>query len=437
MPPMHYLQELETMRQLVNPAISPGLERIEALLAELNNPQLRLKTIHIAGTNGKGSICAMLDAMLIKGGYRTGRFTSPHMHDFRQRCLINGQVLNDQSTTALLKTVNAALRRLKAKNAPNPTEFEASTAMAFLAMAEADIDFAIIEVGLGGRFDATNMLNPGPVIITNIGWDHMDYLGDSLAKIAWEKAGIIKDKAMVFTAATGEPLKVIADIAQAKDADLQILGQDIFGQVKAYNQDSQSIDINTKQKLYTDLQLPLLGEHQVENAALAVAMAEYLGLNERDIRLGLMASSHPGRLEILCRKPLIIVDGAHNQEGMAALNLALEQYWPQQKKLFLLGILADKPRKQALDSLFGQIDGAIITCPPIMHRSDNWAEVATILQQKGLAIDADSIIENYQSACEFALQKVAEYDMLIVSGSLYLVAEIRGYLKQKWGEELY
>ncbi len=434
---MQYLQELEKMRQLANPAISPGLERIEALLAELNNPQQHIKGIHIGGTNGKGSICAMLDAMLMQGGYTTGRFTSPHMHDFRQRCLINGQVLSAEKTAKLLNTVNAALKRLKAKNAPNPTEFEASTALAFLAMAEAAVDFAIIEVGLGGRFDATNVLNPGPAIITNIGWDHMDYLGDSLAKIAWEKAGIIKDNAQVFTGASDESLAVISDIAHAKGADLQILGQDVFGQVKAYNQDSQLIDIQTKQKSYTDLQLPLLGEHQVANAALAIAMAEYLGLNEQDIRLGLMASSHPGRLEILCKQPLIIVDGAHNQEGMAALNLALEQYWPQHKKLFLLGILADKPRKQALDSLFGQIDGAIITCPPIMHRSDNWAEVATILQQKGLDIDAESIIENYQDACEFALQKVAEYDMLIISGSLYLVAEIRGYLKQKWGEDLY
>lgn len=425
---MNYFPSLSKMRQLCSPTITPGLERIEALLAELGNPQRNLRAIHVTGTNGKGSVCAMLDAMLLAEGFHTGRFTSPHLHDYRERCLIDGQMLSEAQTADFLGRVIEAIRSLLARGGPRPTEFEASTAMSLLALAEAEVEWAVLEVGLGGRFDATNVLNAPLAVITNIGRDHMEYLGESIAEIAFEKAGIIKPGAAVFTGATGHAFEIIAREAAAQKAELAVIGRDIHCQAQSHDTHGQTIDIQTPRAIYPGLRLSLLGAHQALNAALAVSAAEAAGAGSAAIRQGLLTAVHPARLEIISKKPLIVLDGAHNVPGMATLARALADYWPGKRCLALIGMLADKEREEALSLLIPALSGAVISRPPVIPRSEGWQNLAAMCSEGGLTVPAENIIENIPAACARALELLPEYDMLLVCGSLYLVAEAREYL---------
>ena len=425
---MDYSKALAEMKTLTSPAIHPGLERIEALLTELGQPQRGLRAIHIAGTNGKGSVCAMLDAMLLAAGCSTGRFTSPHLHDYRERCLINGQMLSEGQSAALLMRVNVALQALGKRGEQLPTEFEASTALALLAMAEAKVNWAVLEAGLGGRFDATNVIDAPIAVITNIGRDHMEYLGDSIYEIAGEKAGVIKQGATVFSGAVGEALQVIEHEVTAQGAILCRLGQELQYKLLSHDSNGQYVDIRTPRKLYQNLYLPLLGAHQGANAALAIAVADTAGLDETAIRTGLTAVRHEARLEIINEQPLIVLDGAHNVAAMEVLACALRDYWPRKRCLALIGMLADKERRQALAQLAPYLAGAIICKPPLLSRSGDWAKMADFCLEAGLPVEPQNIIEDIPAACEQALALLPNYDMLLVCGSLYLVAEARAYM---------
>ena len=428
---MDYQTSLLKMRELCSPTITPGLERIEALLAELRHPELGLRAIHVGGTNGKGSVCAMLDAMLLAQGFHTGRFISPHLHDYRERCLLDGQMLSEQQTAALLMRVSVAIEVLLKRGGPRPTEFEASTALSLLAMAEAQVEWIVLEVGLGGRFDATNVVTAPYAVITNIGRDHMEYLGESITGIAAEKAGIIKEGARVFTAAQGEALQVIEDAAAAQNANLCRLEQELHYKMLEHDESGQNIDILTPGGVYKNLRLSLLGAHQAANAALAVAAAEAAGVEEKAILQGLSQAVNPARLEIICTHPLIVLDGAHNVPGMVALAQAKKDYWPQQRCLALLGMLADKEREQALAQLTPYLAGAIICRPPLLPRSEGWAKAADFCAALGFNVEPQNIIEDIPTACEQALVQLPDYDMLLVCGSLYLVAAVREYLLKK------
>ena len=428
---MDYPTSLSKMRKLCSPAIKPGLERIEALLNELEHPEHGLRVIQVAGTNGKGSVCAMLDAILLAEGFHTGRFISPHLHDYRERCLIDGQMLSEQQTAALLKRVSAAILALLKRGGPCPTEFEASTALSLLALAAAKVEWAVLEVGLGGRFDATNVVNAPLIVITNIGRDHMEYLGESIEGIAWEKAGVIKQGARVFTAACGEALQVIEGESAANGANLYRLEQELRYRALEHDENGQYMDIITPGHTYNGLRLSLLGAHQAANATLAVAAAEAAGAGTPAIRQGLQRAVNPARLEIISANPLIVLDGAHNAPGMAALARAKEDYWPHKRCLALLGMLADKERKQALEQLTPYLAGAVISRPPLLPRSDDWAMAADFCAYLGLSVPPENVIEDIPIACERALALLPAYDMLLVCGSLYLVAEARKYLLEK------
>jgi dihydrofolate synthase/folylpolyglutamate synthase len=428
---MDYSTSLFSLRKLCSTAIEPGLERIDALLSELGRPERGLRAIHVAGTNGKGSVCAMLDAMLLAEGYSTGRFISPHLHDYRERCLLNGQMLSERQTADLLRRVIAAMEALLKRGGPRPTEFEASTALSLLAFAEAQVEWAVVEVGLGGRFDATNVINASLAVITNIGRDHMEYLGESIAAIAAEKAGIIKPGARLFTAAEGEALEVIEREAALQGADLCRLGQELRYRTLSYDDSGQYIDISTPQRVYENLRLTLLGAHQGANAALAVAAAAAAGLGETAIRQGIWAARHAARLEVISAQPLIVLDGAHNAPGMAALARAVRDYWPRKRCLALLGMLADKEREQALAQLVPCLFGAIVSRPPLLSRSGDWAKAADLCAGLGLPVPPQNIIEDIPAACERALELLPGYDMLLVCGSLYLAAAARSYFKER------
>ncbi|NLF80351.1 MAG: bifunctional folylpolyglutamate synthase/dihydrofolate synthase [Clostridia bacterium] len=426
---MDYEQALAQLHSLSRKGVHPGLERIRELSRRLGRPEQRAgRLIHIAGTNGKGSVAAMLDAMLRQSGAKTGLFTSPHLHCHSERYRINGEPISRERFAALFTRVAAASAAMIEEGWEAPTEFETVTALALLWFAEEHVDQAVIEVGLGGRTDSTNIIDAPFAVITNVGMDHMDFLGATLPQIAAYKAGVIKRGARVVTAAQGEAFAVIEAEARRQQADLLLLGRDFTLGAARLDVHGGCLDIQTARRLYRSLQIPLAGRHQLVNAALAVQMAELLDLPETAIREGLAAARWPARLELIAGRPLILLDGAHNVAGMQALTAALDELWPGQKIVCLLGMLADKEREQALRLLLPRIRAAVVTPPPYLSRRGDWQMLAELIRNCGKAAEA---VEDNRQALRRALALAADADLLLVCGSLYLVGAVRDALREE------
>lgn len=425
---MDYPQALAGLHGLQVFGMRPGLERIGELLRRLGCPEREIgRYIHIAGTNGKGSTAAMLDAMLRAAGLRCGLFTSPHIHDHRERYRVDGELIKEAEFAALFARVAAAIRGMELAGRESPTEFEAATAIALLHFAESGVQTAVMETGLGGRQDSTNIIAADIAVLTDIGYDHMQVLGPALAGIAAEKAGIVKPGSSVFSAAQApEAMAEIEAACERQGARLQVLGREIRLDEPILSLAGSSFSLHTTRRDYDCLFLPLLGRHQAQNAALAVAAAEQAGLAPAAIRQGLRQTVWPGRLELISREPAILLDGAHNQPGMAALAQALKDYWPGKRVLLLLGMLADKQREQAMAEILPLTQGLILT-PPANSRSGDWQQMAAYA--RGYRRDALCVEDNLQAA-ETALRLLRGqgYDLLAVAGSLYLLADIRNYL---------
>lgn len=426
---MKYDESLAKLHQLEIKGISPGLERIVELARRLDNPHKRLAScIHIAGTNGKGSVAAMLDSMLRAAGYRTGLFTSPHLHDHIERYRIADEPISRTRFAELFGRVYAQITAMVDEGWESPTEFETVTALALLWFAEEKVDYAVIEVGLGGLNDSTNIVKAELVIITNVGLDHMDFLGSTVKAIAANKAGIIKPGSRVVTAAQGQALEIIAATAAQKKASLYRLTTDFTYTEIALTTKGGRLNVFTRECCYKDLVLPLLGHHQLVNAAVAVQAGELLGLDQNAVRTGIAKVHWPARLEIVGCRPLILLDGAHNFEGMAALRAALDTLWPNKDIVCVIGMLADKEREKSLALLLPRIRQAVVTRPPFLARAGDWP----MLEKFCLAAGKPAVaIEDNRQAMRYALDTVKDDGMVLVCGSLYLVAEMRKYLTEE------
>ncbi len=301
---MNYKQSITFLESYWKFGIKLGLHRINYLLDRLDNPQNKFKCVHIAGTNGKGSVCAMLSSILKLAGYKTAMFTSPHLIEYTERFKVNGLDISKQKLAGYISRISRIIGSKKYKG-EQPTEFEILTAIAFLYFAEMKVDIAVIEVGLGGRYDSTNVITPILSLITNVDYDHVNILGNSLKKIAYEKAGIIKTKVPVITTETKQiPLRVVKRVAKAIKTDVSVLGDD-YSSLKGCS-------------------LSLIGEHQKTNALLAVAAAKKLvtigyDISVDDIKKGLKAAKWQGRFHVIRKTPTIIIDGAHNESGINKL----------------------------------------------------------------------------------------------------------------------
>ena len=351
-------EALDYLANLAKFGFNFGLGRIQELLKRLNNPHLALKVIHIGGTNGKGSTSAMLSAILQEGGYRVGAFTSPHLKSYTERYRINGAEISGEQVAVLLDELRPHLEAMVAEGFEHPTEFEVGTALAFLYFNREKVDFLVVEVGMGGAIDSTNVVKPLLSIITNVSMDHMDYLGHTIEEITLVKAGIIKPGAPVVTAARGEALGVIESVCLDKKSPLYVVGRDLSWQPAAWNLSGQEFSLRGRRKYYEKLFIPLLGRHQLVNAATAVAAAEVLmdlgvSLNGDVVRLGLARTRWPGRMEIVSQKPLVIIDGAHNYDGARCLRQALEEYFPGRSSIMVIGMLGDKERALVAAELAG------------------------------------------------------------------------------------
>jgi dihydrofolate synthase / folylpolyglutamate synthase len=402
--------------------IKPGLEVITALLEPLGNPQSEFKSIHIAGTNGKGSVCAMIESVLRASGIKTGLYTSPHLIRFNERFRVNGQEISNADLETLIETVMAADEKTGLRSA---TFFELSTAIAFEHFKRSGVEYAVIETGMGGRWDATNVIRPILSVITRIALDHADYLGENLEKIAWEKAGIIKEGAPVICG----PMPVEAEAVVYKEAagkKVPILGSDeaVFFQTLESRRTDQLVDIEAAGSDYRSIRLPLAGSRQLENCGIAVAALEDLSDME-GIRLqmkkGLESVQWPGRFQMLSMKPPILFDGAHNPDAAGALFQTLEEIFPGFGKTFVFGFMRDKDVSGILSALKPGMDKAFaVTLPG--GRAMSAEEIAALGKTLGMEIDPVCDFKPAQSWVESGRKR-----LLCFTGSLYLAEELRKY----------
>jgi len=405
-----------------------GLERITSLMERLGNPQSELKVIHVAGTNGKGSVCKYVSSILQKAGYTVGVYLSPHVERFSERIVVNSQEISEGELAMLVAQVRPLVEEMK-QNDNTPTFFEIVTALAFLYFKNRTVDYAVVEVGLGGRFDATNMVTPLVSVITNISLEHTDILGKDIASIAFEKAGIIKDQVPVVTATTQNARETIEHVARERNAPIVCVDRTMWKRM-SFKGRYQEFVIQGSFKDYT-VKTSLLGQHQGENIAVAIAAVERLQMGgvyiaDGDILDGIAAATHPGRMEIISEKPLILLDGAHNPDGMSMLAKTLKEDFSYQRLILVLGVLKEKDIKTMVSAIVPLSDVIIVTKSANPRASDPLFLKETIERfdaNKKIYIEA-SIPE----AIDHAKRIVKQKDMICVSGSLFTVGEARSYL---------
>lgn len=439
-----------------------GFERIKTLLKYLGNPQDKLNIIHVAGTNGKGSTAAITASILIKAGYKVGLYTSPHLVRFNERIRIDGKEIPDKNIAELVERVrNASLQVGAYGYTPlQPTFFEFTTAMAFLYFAEEKVDFAVMEVGLGGRLDATNVGRPLVSIITNIAKDHEAVLGNRIKDIAFEKGGIIKRDGILISAETKQAaLGILRNECRKKRAVLYRLNKDFFIENPLVPilkwEDNQSSTLKKKGEMgfafkgrrwfYQGLTLNLLGRHQYLNAACALAALEILeekgfSISESAVRKGLHGVSWKGRLECISKKPLIILDCAHNPAGAAVLrdallDLRMKNKNNKSKIILVLGVMADKDIKGILSILVPIADMAILTRPQIERAASldllyKHVPAYIKLEKAGRYKDRVRLIEGVKDACLYAMAEAAADDMICIAGSVFTAGEAKKALQQ-------
>jgi dihydrofolate synthase/folylpolyglutamate synthase len=409
------------MISLTKTGIKLGLENTRKLLDHLGNPHLQRRTIHISGTNGKGSTAVFIESILRSAGYRTGLYTSPHLNCFEERIQLNRLPIPPVDLVRLSKQ----LRQVVEKYEISVTFFEFGTVLAFLYFNECDTDWNIIEVGLGGRLDATNLTQAEISIITSISLDHTEYLGQDLKSITMEKALIIKDYGTVFANIQDEELRTVVEtVAHERSARLFWLGNDFKVQKIKMRAGLQEFDYIADEFRLDQLETSLIGEHQACNAALAIATCRHLALKEgkidaKHIRQGVKNAHWPGRMEIISHQPLVVIDCAHNPAGVNILTKTLRQVFTGRKIILLLGVMRDKPLKEMMQS-FSQLADTVILVKPQQERSKDPYELQNEFFHGQSNVE---VIESVPNAIKSAVNRATSKDIICVTGSIFTVAE--------------
>jgi len=407
-----------------------GLEGISKLLDPLGNPHFRFPSIHIAGTNGKGSTASMIAAIFTAAGYRTGLYTSPHLVSFRERIRIDGKPIPERDVAEVMSRLERAIRRQR------PTFFEATTALGFAWLAEKDVDIAIIETGLGGRLDSTNVVQPIVSVITTIGLEHTEILGNTLEKIALEKAGIIKKRVPCVTGVDDrKPLGVIRRACKEQGAPLVTLN-DLSVTARHESLKGSVFDLMVGKSRHKNLKISLAGRFQIRNAALAIATIEQVNksakfqLSERSIRSGLSKIQElaglTGRLSLIQQKPPVILDVAHNPDGVIQLVAALRRLGIE-NPIIVFGVMRDKDHEAMVRSL-EPIAVEVIAVAAQTERSRSASDVAAMFTKRGLRVSAALSVSE---GVRLAIQRSSQRMPILVTGSHYVVGEALQYLATK------
>lgn len=415
-----------------------GLDRMEELLRRLGNPQDDLKVIHVAGTNGKGSVSKYLEEGLSACGYKMGLYTSPYIETFNERIRYDGADISDEDLEYYGQKVVSAAEAMVADGLDSPTEFEVVTAIAFLYFAGRQADITILEVGLGGIGDSTNVVkSPLASVITSISYDHMAQLGSSLAEIAVNKAGIIKTGCPVIAnVPQRDAAKIIARKAYAMGSRLYDISV-IRAAVSDETPFSQKVSMELYEKSYSDVEISMVGRHQAENLKTALATLEILRksgavkLDREALYEGLKRARQPGRFEVISEDPLVIIDGAHNEAGAQALQETMAQHFAGKKILLVAGILADKEIDSIVKFLTKITDHIIVT-EPDNPRKLAAEKLAEHVADFGVAAEA---VPDVEAAVHRAKELADGYDVILFAGSLYLIGDVRRLWRNERGEE--
>lgn len=418
------LQQLYSLERF---GIKLGLDNIRTLLGLLGNPHEGLKAVHVTGTNGKGSVCAYVASVLQKAGYRTGLYTSPHLVRFNERIQVDGVPISDGDLLRLWNGIQPAMKQMDGERPVNrPTFFEVTTAMAFEYFREQKVDVAAIEVGMGGRFDATNVIESRVAVVTRVGLEHTEHLGRTVDRIAREKAGIIKPASRAVTV-DQEALPVIEARCRELQAPLTIVGRDVT--LERISQDLDGQRIRVRGAFGTlEVDTPLVGSFQVENVGLAVAaLTEFrkTGIEMPDAAIvsGIAAVRWPARFQKIRENPLVIIDGAHNGPAAAALAAAYSELFPERKCILVTGILADKDLASITASL-GPLASRVIACRPKSHRAYHPEEVASAFRRYA----PSEVVPAVADAIDRALAEAAKDDLVLITGSIYTAGEALDHL---------
>jgi len=430
-----YEEALTYIYDLSKYGIKLGLDNIRYLLESLGNPQKDLKIIHVAGTNGKGSTSAIISSLLQSDGYKVGLFTSPHLVDFTERFKIGQRQISQREICQLVEKIKSHVDIVQRKpDGGHPTFFEVITAMAFLYFSREKVDFLVLEVGLGGRLDATNICEPLISVITHIDFDHMDKLGNSLEEIAGEKAGIIKENSLVVNAKQyKEAAEVIERIAEEKKSKIISLGKEVNYHIIKSDINGLRFDYKGIFEDYHDLCSPLIGRHQAENASLAITVIQalhYLGINiaRKAIVHGLTKAKWIGRLEIIKKSPIVLLDGAHNPSGIGIVKDTLKNIFNYKKMVLVFAVFSDKDYKKMVEIIAPLSNVIIITMmksPRATPFSELYKEFLLYQCKENIFIEKDIPL-----AIKKALEVSERKDLICITGSLHTVGEAKEYFEK-------
>lgn len=455
---MNYSEALDYLHSLGNEVLTAklGLQNIEALLRHLGEPHKKFRSILIAGTNGKGSVAAFCDSILRTSGYKTGLYTSPHLIQTEERIRIDGRTIRADEFARLTEEVKDAVNALMKQPAEgggmklerHPTYFEMVTAIAFKYFVEQQIEIAVLEVGLGGRLDATNVVDPMVAIITNVDLDHEQYLGSSLREIATEKAGIVKpcsyetegstpgnSPPVVFGGGDGTALEVVKERCST-------VGARLFRPPKDFETEPDMLGrfklrLDSRLGMGIEIRLPLAGEHQVSNALTAIRAMELLEgfgyqINRRSLEAGMSGAEWPGRLEILDSRPRIILDGAHNPAAAGKVREYLETFLQPRQIVMIFGAMRDKAIREMARVLF-PLAREVVLARPEYERSAKPREILNLVPN---GVNSVRSTASVQEAIDIAEQLASEDDTIVVVGSLFLVGEVKRLLQERSSKAL-
>ncbi|MCR4671643.1 MAG: bifunctional folylpolyglutamate synthase/dihydrofolate synthase [Lachnospiraceae bacterium] len=421
---MNFQEALNYLKEVDDKAgIKPGLERIRELLARLGDPQDHLRTVHVAGTNGKGSVCSYIAAGLEEAGFKTGIYTSPAVFSWCEKVRVCGEWIRRDEAAALITEISCAAEAMEDK----PSSFEIETAMAFLYFCRKGCSFAVIETGMGGLLDATNVIKaPAVSVITNVAMDHTAYLGNTLAEIAANKGGIIKENCpCVFFRESGDAYRGLMEIAESKGSEPFPADMGLVSNIRTDAESGQFFDYNG----HNDYHIRMLGAAQVRNAVLAIEALRVIGrscpeVDETAIRGGLSAALLHGRFDILSREPVVICDGAHNPAAARDLSETLAKLFPGRRIILVMGIFADKDHREVLRIMSG-VSGIVITFTPENKRG---------LDAYSLAVEAGDyfpqviVAKSHRDAVSKAVNICGRNDVIVQCGSLSTIPEFEEFI---------
>jgi dihydrofolate synthase/folylpolyglutamate synthase len=434
---MTYREALDYLDSFINFEKSDGydyrasfkLERMKRLAALLGNPQNYTRSIHIAGSKGKGSTASYVHSILVSTGFRTGLYTSPHLVSFCERIRVGYDLIGEEDLARIMGRIKTAVESSMKDN--RPTFFEIYTALAFSYFKEKKVDFAVYEVGLGGRLDATNIIKPLVCAITPLSYEHTDKLGNTLTEIAVEKCGIIKNNAICVSAPQeDEALKVIEDICAQRNSSLILAGRDIRFKELESGERASIFDVRGMTKEYTRLETSLIGSHQMINAVTAIGVIEALRMRnvvvpDEAVRDGIMRARWPGRLEVIGRRPFVILDGAHNRASGRILIEAVKKIFKYGKLILVLGVSKDKDVKGILGELLPEAGPVILTKSKVLNRALEPARIKEDILATGRGPEDVIITHNTEEALDKALAMAGHEDLVLITGSLYIVGEVK------------